>query len=168
MENEFVKCGAYPSCRHHKCDCYENYLMSQHIPQQDLGREVPKIRTVKDMKKYLKQSGIKITEDNNKSSAEYIIVNKTDIQKSIKGLLEGLSLSQKNTVAEGIILGSITQLKQILSKSFPLITDLKDIQIWLSKQKYQKEQGEQEYMMYYDVDIPKIIRDYIIDHKLKP
>lgn len=53
------------------------------------------------------------------------------------------------------------ELEEILSQSISLTPDIKDIQIWLSKQSYQKEYGEQEYMMYYDVDIPKIIQDYI-------
>lgn len=32
--------------------------------------------------------------------------------------------------------------------------------IWLSKQKYQTEQGQQEYKMYFDVDIPKMLARY--------
>jgi hypothetical protein len=31
---------------------------------------------------------------------------------------------------------------------------------WLKAQNYQTEQGEQEYKMYFDVDMPKIIRKY--------
>jgi len=33
-----------------------------------------------------------------------------------------------------------------------------EIFLWLQKQKYQTEQGEQEYKMYFDVDMPKIIK----------
>jgi hypothetical protein len=33
-----------------------------------------------------------------------------------------------------------------------------EIITWLRKQKYQTEIGEQEYRMYFDVDMPKIIR----------
>ena len=32
---------------------------------------------------------------------------------------------------------------------------------WLKDQKYQKEHGDQEYMMYFDVDMPKILNDWV-------
>lgn len=31
---------------------------------------------------------------------------------------------------------------------------------WLSEQKYQTEQGDQEYLMYFDIDIPKMLVKY--------
>ena len=31
---------------------------------------------------------------------------------------------------------------------------------WLKEQGYQKEEGPQEYWMYFDVDMPKILEDY--------
>lgn len=55
---------------------------------------------------------------------EYIIINKTAIQKRIEELEEGQSLSEKVTVAEGILLGGIFQLKQILAQSTPLIPEI--------------------------------------------
>ena len=55
---------------------------------------------------------------------EYIIINKTAIQKRIEELKEGLMLSAKGTVAQGILLGSIAQLEQILSQSTPLIPEI--------------------------------------------
>lgn len=58
------------------------------------------------------------------------------------------------------------ELEHLVSDSTSL-PDIKDIELWLSKQNYQKEQGEQEYMMYFDVDIPKIIQDYIENLKLE-
>ena len=36
-----------------------------------------------------------------------------------------------------------------------------EIITWLRKQNYQTEIGEQEYTMYFDVDMPKIIREAI-------
>jgi len=92
---------------------------------------------------------------------EYIIIKKTAIQKRI----EELEKQFKGKVGYNMALGEIQSLKEILSQSTPLIPEIKDIQIWLSKQSYQKEYGEQEYMMYYDVDIPKIIQDYISNLK---
>lgn len=38
--------------------------------------------------------------------------------------------------------------------------EIKKAGIWLSKQNYQREQGEQEYMMYFDVDIPEMLAKY--------
>lgn len=35
-----------------------------------------------------------------------------------------------------------------------------EINKWLQDKKYQTESGEQEYKMYYDVDMPKILEDY--------
>jgi len=45
----------------------------------------------------------------------------------------------------------------------PAIDKLSDQAIfkWLASKSYQKEQGEQEYMMYFDIDIPKMIRDFV-------
>lgn len=99
---------------------------------------------------------------------EYIIINKTAIQKRIEDLKESLAISESNQdkIRAGIERFEIKQLEWCLSQSTPLIPDIKDIQIWLSKQSYQKEYGEQEYMMYYDVDVPKIIQDYISNLKL--
>jgi hypothetical protein len=31
---------------------------------------------------------------------------------------------------------------------------------WLKEQGYQKEEGPQEYSMYFDIDMPKILEDY--------
>ena len=93
----------------------------------------------------------------NNMNNEYIIVNKTLLEKRIEELEKERKIMwwlERDT------------LKQILSQSTPLIPDIKDIQIWLSKQSYQKEYGEQAYMMYHDVDIPKIIQDYISNLKL--
>lgn len=55
---------------------------------------------------------------------EYIIISKTVIQQRIEELKEGLMLSAKGTVAQGILLGSIAQLEQILSQSTPLIPEI--------------------------------------------
>lgn len=97
---------------------------------------------------------------------EYVIINKTAIQKIdelIKEANAGKTISSINSqMAKSLIRFK----EQILSQSTPLIPDIKDIQIWLSKQSYQKEYGEQEYMMYYDIDVPKIIQDYIANLKL--
>lgn len=41
--------------------------------------------------------------------------------------------------------------------------EIKKASIWLSNQKYQTEQGEQEYMMYFDVDVPKIMVKYNLE-----
>lgn len=42
-----------------------------------------------------------------------------------------------------------------------------DVEIlgWLQKKGYQTEQGEQEYKMYFDIDMPKIINEFILDHQ---
>lgn len=90
---------------------------------------------------------------------EYVIISKTDILKRIQEL-EKMKRKELWNYMER------ETLQDILSQSTPLIPDIKDIQIWLSKQYYQKEYGEQEYMMYYDVDVPKIIQDYISNLKL--
>lgn len=37
-----------------------------------------------------------------------------------------------------------------------------EIYEWLKSQKYQTEQGEQEYKMYFDIDMPKITNDALI------
>lgn len=99
---------------------------------------------------------------------EFVIISKTAILKRIEELKK--DYGKKAIACEhqwcSIIAGQIMALKQVLSQSTPLIPDIKDIQIWLSKQSYQKEYGEQEYMMYYDVDVPKIIQDYISNLKL--
>ena len=90
---------------------------------------------------------------------EYVIISKTDILKRIQELEKMKRKELWNYMEK-------ETLQDILSQSTPLIPDIKDIQIWLSKQYYQKEYGEQEYMMYYDVDVPKIIQDYISNLKL--
>ena len=35
-----------------------------------------------------------------------------------------------------------------------------DIQNWWKTQNFQKEQGEQEYMMIYEIDLPKILKAF--------
>ena len=40
------------------------------------------------------------------------------------------------------------------------ITD-KDVWEWWGTQKFQKERGDQEYTMIYEIDLPKIIRAYL-------
>jgi len=37
----------------------------------------------------------------------------------------------------------------------------KEVFEWLKKQNYQTERGEQEYIMYFDVDMPKILNDFL-------
>jgi hypothetical protein len=97
---------------------------------------------------------------------KYIIINAEAIQKRIEELERLYKNSEKPSI-QGTLYNQLSiELKQILSQSTPLIPDIKDIQIWLSKQSYQQEYGEQEYMMYYDVDVPKIIQDYISNLKL--
>lgn len=39
---------------------------------------------------------------------------------------------------------------------------------WLQKKKYQTEQSEQEYKLYFDIDMPKIINEFILDHQAPP
>ena len=39
---------------------------------------------------------------------------------------------------------------------------------WLQKKKYQTERGEQEYLMYFDVDMPKILNAFLQDFASKP
>ena len=56
--------------------------------------------------------------------SKYIIVNAEAIQKRIEELKEGLMLSEKGTVAEGILLGGIIQLEETLSQSTPLIPEI--------------------------------------------
>lgn len=97
---------------------------------------------------------------------QYRIIDGDAIQKRIDELEKFYIKSRKVGLTMDLFDKEIVTLKQILSQSTPLIPDIKDIQIWLSKQSYQKEYGEQEYMMYYDVDIPKIIKDYILNLKL--
>lgn len=97
---------------------------------------------------------------------EYVIINKSLLKKRIEELEVLYKNSEKPSI-QGTIYNQLSlELKKILSQSTPLIPEIKDIQLWLSKQSYQKEYGEQEYMMYYDVDIPKIIQDYISNLKL--
>ena len=98
---------------------------------------------------------------------EYIIVNKTLLEKRIEELIKEANSGKTIPSVNSQMAESLIKFKEyLLSQSTPLILDIKDIQIWLSKQSYQKEYGEQEYMMYYDVDIPKIIQDYISNLKL--
>lgn len=103
---------------------------------------------------------------------KYIIINKTLLEKRIEELEKERVLHEKVDIGmfDSIWAAKTSQaidlLIEVLSLSTPLIPDIKDIQLWLSKQSYQKEYGEQEYMMYYDVDIPKIIQDYISNLKL--
>lgn len=35
-----------------------------------------------------------------------------------------------------------------------------DIYRWIKEKKYQREQGEQEYMMLFELDMPKILKDF--------
>ena len=103
----------------------------------------------------------------NDMNNEYIIVNKTLLEKRIEELIKEANSGKTIPSVNSQMAESLIKFKEyLLSQSTPLILDIKDIQIWLSKQSYQKEYGEQEYMMYYDVDIPKIIQDYISNLKL--
>lgn len=45
----------------------------------------------------------------------------------------------------------------------------KEIWEWWKTQKFQKEQGEQEYTMIFEIDLPKILKSYVneINEKLK-
>jgi hypothetical protein len=40
---------------------------------------------------------------------------------------------------------------------------MKDSEIfqWLQDQKYQTDRGEEGYLMYFDLDMPKILRDFL-------
>ena len=96
---------------------------------------------------------------------EYVVINETAILKRMEGLEKDINNALTNE-QKMLWTHELNVLRILLSQSTPLIPDIKDIQIWLSKQSYQKEYGEQEYMMYYDVDIPKIIQDYITNLKL--
>ena len=42
-----------------------------------------------------------------------------------------------------------------------------DIWIWWQTQKFQKENGEQEYTMLYEIDLPKILKAFIKTFKTK-
>lgn len=99
---------------------------------------------------------------------EFVIINKTQLLKRIEELENDIQYYKANVhyAAMHETAKVKLELENIISQSTPLIPDIKDIQIWLSKQPYQKEYGEQEYMMYYDVDVPKIIQDYISNLKL--
>jgi hypothetical protein len=41
-----------------------------------------------------------------------------------------------------------------------------EIYKWFAKQRFQREQGEQEYTMIYEIDLPKIINQFIKDYSL--
>ena len=47
-----------------------------------------------------------------------------------------------------------------LSESIELPSD-EEIWRWWQTQKFQKEQGEQEYTMLYEIDLPKILKAFI-------
>ena len=47
-----------------------------------------------------------------------------------------------------------------LSESIELPSD-EEIWRWWQTQKFQKEQGEQEYRMLYEIDLPKILKSFI-------
>lgn len=51
----------------------------------------------------------------------------------------------------------------MLNNNFP---SNKEIWEWWETQKFQKEQGEQEYTMIYEIDLPKILKAFI-QHILK-
>ena len=42
-----------------------------------------------------------------------------------------------------------------------------DVWRWWQTQKFQKEQGEQEYTMLYEIDLPKILKAFIEHLKIK-
>lgn len=44
-------------------------------------------------------------------------------------------------------------------KNIPFPTNI-ELWKWFRNQKYQTEQGEQEYTMIYECDIPKILKDF--------
>ena len=52
-----------------------------------------------------------------------------------------------------------------LSESIELPSD-EEIWRWWQTQKFQKEQGEQEYTMLYEIDLPKILKAFI-EHFIK-
>jgi hypothetical protein len=56
---------------------------------------------------------------------EYIIINRTAIQKRIEELEEAHALSKEATFAQSILELSIVQYKAILSQSTPLIPEIK-------------------------------------------
>ena len=51
-----------------------------------------------------------------------------------------------------------TEIKQLTIPDVSVSLTDAEIITWLRKQNYQTEMGEQEYRMYFDVDMPKIIR----------
>lgn len=51
----------------------------------------------------------------------------------------------------------------VLNNNFP---SNKEIWEWWKTQKFQKEQGEQEYTMIYEIDLPKILKAFV-QHMLK-
>lgn len=56
----------------------------------------------------------------------------------------------------------------ILNQLIPIeLPNNEEIWRWWQTQKFQKEQGEQEYTMLYEIDLPKILKAFIEHLKIK-
>ena len=55
----------------------------------------------------------------------------------------------------------IDNFEKVVLNEFKIFPSDAGIITWLREQNYQTEMGEQEYRMYFDVDMPKIIREAI-------
>ena len=64
---------------------------------------------------------------------------------------------QKNVILDELTLSLLTPIE--------LPTD-EELWRWWQTQKFQKEQGEQEYTMLYEIDLPKILKAFI-EHFIK-
>ena len=70
----------------------------------------------------------------------------------------------KNNAEEDYLTTPISVLKYIseLEKLAPIeLPSNEEIWRWWQTQKFQKEQGEQEYTMLYEIDLPKILKAFI-------
>lgn len=56
-KTEFQPCNAYPLCMHHKCDCYEGYLMTQSLNNiaEKTNKVAPNVKNGKDILKEIKK-----------------------------------------------------------------------------------------------------------------
>lgn len=66
----------------------------------------------------------------------------------------------RNAMEEGALISDLIDQKKQIESEIKKVPS-KDIFQFLIDKNYQKEQGEQEYFMYFDVDMPKIINDAI-------
>jgi hypothetical protein len=73
-------------------------------------------------------------------------------------------LAEKGSSLQVRILSSpLIFLKRVNSYSSMKTYSAAEVLGWLNGKRFQREQGEQEYMMLYELDLPKIINEFITD-----